>query len=53
MLGCKQLKNTLIQISDDSEQTTKTRCDVNNLFNHICMFETVIYNFFRIINSKE
>lgn len=46
ILGYKQLKSTLIQIADDFEQTTKTRCDANCLYNKLCTLETGIYTVF-------
>lgn len=46
MLGYKQFKSTLIQIADDFEQTTKTRCDANCLYNKLCTLETGIYTVF-------
>ncbi|XP_065645338.1 uncharacterized protein LOC136075828 [Hydra vulgaris] len=46
ILGYKQFKRTLIQIADDFEQTTKTRCDANRLYNKLCILETGIYTVF-------
>ncbi|XP_065668020.1 52 kDa repressor of the inhibitor of the protein kinase-like [Hydra vulgaris] len=46
ILGYKQFKSTLIQIADDFEQTTKTRCDANCLYNKLCTLETDIYTVF-------
>ncbi|XP_065664481.1 uncharacterized protein LOC136086134 [Hydra vulgaris] len=46
ILGYKQFKSTLIQIADDFERTTKTRCDANCLYNKLCTLETVIYTVF-------
>ncbi|XP_050061579.1 uncharacterized protein LOC126551671 [Aphis gossypii] len=46
ILGYKQFKDTLIQIADDFEQTTKTRCDANCLNNKLCTLETGIYTVF-------
>jgi len=45
ILGYKQFKSTLIQIADDSEQTTKTRYNANSLYNRLYMLETGIYSF--------
>jgi hypothetical protein len=46
MLGYKQFKSTLIKIADDLEQTTKTRCDANCLYNQLCTLEIGIYTVF-------
>nr|XP_047141248.1 uncharacterized protein LOC124816200 [Hydra vulgaris] len=46
ILGYNQFKSTLIQIADDFEQTTKTRCDANCLYNKLCTLETGIYTVF-------
>ncbi|XP_065651119.1 52 kDa repressor of the inhibitor of the protein kinase-like [Hydra vulgaris] len=46
ILGYKQFKSTLTQIADDFEQTTKTRCDANCLYNKLCTLETGIYTVF-------
>ncbi|XP_065664704.1 uncharacterized protein LOC136086337 [Hydra vulgaris] len=45
-LSYKQFKSTLIQIADDFEQTTKTRCDANCSYNKLCTLETGIYTVF-------
>lgn len=46
MLGYKQFKSALMEIADDIEQTAKTRCDANGLYNQLCMLETGIYTVF-------
>lgn len=43
MLDYKQFKSTPIQIADDFEQTTITRCNANRLYNKLCTLETRIY----------